>query len=414
MTSSASQGRLAFWIPAVLAGLATIGAYGVVLYAVGVLVVPIGRESGWGTGTPVAAVSLGVLLSGPAALVAGSQLDRRGSRPVLFGALVTGAPLLALASWATQPLAFVVAWSLGAALTAGGLYYAITMAVTSRLYEPTRRTHAFGVLTFLGALASPVFYPLAGFLVEALGWRGAIRALVGVMVVLVAPAALTLRAPPAAVGSGPEGDSVWSAVRAPAVWRLLLAFGLAAAATNALLLHQVGVLEAAGFSLAVASTIAGARGFFQIPGRVVLVPLTRYLGLRGGLGTSYVLCAAAVACLLIAPGSIEFATLYAVGAGISIGLLSPLQGLLAPEAYGAQRLGVLSGVQQLVVAGAGALGAWVSGQLVSLGGGYNAALLAIMVALALAAAGLRWSTHAVSDQGTPTPHPLEERPHIEV
>jgi predicted MFS family arabinose efflux permease len=384
---------LRYWLPAFLAGLATIGAYGVVLYSVGVLVVPVGRDTGWGEAVPVTAVSLGLLLSGPAGLVAGRLLDRRGSRFVLLSAVGLGAPLLASASWTTEPVVFVVTWSLCASLFAGGLYYSVTQSVTTRLYESNTRPRAFAVLTFLGALASPIFYPLTGVFVEELGWRSAVRALVLLMVTLVLPAALTLRTQ-ASITEGAAGQdeaSIWEAVSTPAVWRLLVAFALAAAATNALLLHQVGVLGAAGFGLGTASTLAGLRGLLQIPGRLILVPLVRVLGPRGGVGASYLLCAAGVGCLLVGRGNSVPAVFYAVAAGVAIGLLSPLQGLLAPEVYGIRRLGTLSGVQQFVVATAGALGAWSSGQLVTLSGGYSLALSAIALVLLLAALVLRWS-----------------------
>ena len=105
-----------------------------------------------------------------------------------------------LASQAAEAWQFVAAWSVGGAAIGGGLFYNVTMPVTARLY-PSDRAAAFSVLTLLGAAASPIFYPLAAWLVEAMGWRGGLQVLIGVTVLCVAPAALLVRAPAATTPS---------------------------------------------------------------------------------------------------------------------------------------------------------------------------------------------------------------------
>ena len=391
------------WRAAVLLGVATIGAYGVVQYAIGVLVPAIGRDTQWSTGTLAAAFSVGVLLSGPAAVASGYTLDRIGSRPVLLGALAIGATLLSASSWSTAPAAFVVLWGLGAAAVGGGLYYPVTMAAVSRLY-PRRRAAALSVLTLLGALASPLFYPLAGALIELLGWRAALRALVAVLVMLALPAALFAGAPGAAAVAGSvRRAGGWRAVPgalaqidAP-TGRLLLTLVIASAATSALMLHHVAALQAAGLSLAVASGFAGARGLMQIPGRLVLAPAVRVLGLRGSLGGAYVAAVVAAGALWIAlviGGAWAMAVVFAIAGGFAVGLQSPLNGLLAAETYGDARLGTLSGVAQLLTSLSGAAGAWLGGTLADARGGFAPTFAAIAVVQVGALVALRWQTAA--------------------
>jgi MFS family permease len=380
------------WRTALLLGLQTIGAYGVVLYAIGVLVGPIEADTGWSTGALSGAFAAGMLLAGVVAIGAGYALDRAGSRPVFVGALVGGAALLVLASWATTAAAFIIAWGLGAALIGGGLYYPMTMATLSRLY-PERRAEALSILTLLGALASPIFYPLAGWLVETLGWREAIRALVAVMVLLVLPGALLAHAPPARrhEAASPQPTPIRHVLREARVLRLLLAVGLASAATSALLLHQVPAMQATGLSLTAASGFAGARGFLQIPGRLVLARLTSSFGLRGTATLAYATgtLGAGALCLALAGGpAVTLAAVFALAAGLAAGLLSPIHGLLATETYGEERLGTLSGVQQFVASVAGAAGPWLSGALVDRTDGYLLPMLVPLIALAGAIAAL--------------------------
>ena len=391
------------WRGAVLLGFATIGAYGLVQYAIGVLVPAITADTGWSTGTLAAAFSVGVLLSGPAAVASGYALDRAGSRPVLLGALGSGAALLLAASWAGGPGRFIVLWGLGAAAVGGGLYYPVTMAATVRLY-PERRAPALSVLTLLGALASPLFYPLAGALIEGLGWRAALRALVVVMVALVLPAGLFAGAPGAGVTRGAVRGRRGLRPRSPRSPRNRRADGTPAAhardrlgSESALMLHHVAALQAAGLSLAAASGFAGARGLMQIPGRLVLTPVVRLLGLRGSLGGAYGAAAIAACTLWIAlvlGGAWAMAVVFAITGGFAVGLMSPLNGLLAAETYGDARLGTLSGVAQLLTSLSGAAGAWLGGALADARGGFALTFAAIAIVELAAAAALRWQAAA--------------------
>jgi MFS family permease len=387
------------WRVAILLGLATIGSYGVASYSIGVLIAPITRDTGWSTASLSAAYATGILGGGAAAFLVGRSLDRTGSRPAFLVTLAAGTVLLFASASATHPAVFALAWGLGSAAIAGGWFYQATMPATARSY-PARRAEAFQVLTLLGALASPIFYPLGGVLIEAFGWRTAIRLLVLLMVVLVLPAAIFVNAPPAPprdrASTGPR-PSLRAAIGRPEVWRALLAMALIGAAANSIILHQVPAMQAAGLSLAAASGYGGARGFMQIPARLVLTPLVRRLGVRHALVVGYAAGAVGAAALLgatvlgFAPA---FSVLFAVACGFWVGLLSPLHGLFAIEVYGEERLGTLSGVQQVVVSLAGAAAPWAAGWLVDVSGGYTVPLLGVLAAQGLAIAALWWQRRA--------------------
>lgn len=356
------RARLLGWLPVALLGLATIGAYGISQYAIGTLLPAIAAAEGWTSGTLAGGYAVGILLQGPVALLAGREFDRRGSRRVLLPACLAGCVLLAVASVTTEAWAFVGCWALGSAAIGGGLYYSMTMPATVRLY-PERRAQALSVLTLIGALAAPLFSPLAAVLVEAVGWRSAIRALVLVAAICILPAARLVDAPaglPTTDRATAHGG--WSeALRAPAVRWVLLVTAIGGMANHALLLHQVGALHAAGLSLAAASAYAGARGGFQILGRLTLAPLTARLGMRRALALCHALAATAVLSVLLLAaqgGWAPLALYFAVAGGVSMGLVAPLNGLLQAEAYGDEWLGRLSGVTVIVVSIAGWLGSW--------------------------------------------------------
>ncbi|MFA7249632.1 MAG: MFS transporter [Dehalococcoidia bacterium] len=389
------------WRIAIALGCATIGAYGVASYSIGVLIEPIAKDTGWSTGSLSAAYATGILSGGAAAFAVGRSLDRVGSRPAFLVTLGVGAVLLFASASMHRPLTFALTWGLGSAAIGGGWFYQATLPTAARCY-PARRAEAFRVLTLLGALASPIFYPLGGLLVDAFGWRTAVRLLVLAMIALVLPAAVFVNAPPAP-GHDPATHAPRTSLRAsiarPEVWRAMLAMALFGAAANSLILHQVPAMRVAGLSLAAASGYGGARGFMQIPARLVLTPLTRRLGVRRSLAVAYAAGMLGAAALLgatvlgLAP---LFAVLFAITCGFCVGLLSPLHGLFAIEVYGEQRLGTLSGVQQVVTSLAGASAPWAAGWMVDVSGGYAVPLGGILAVQLLGLAALWWQRQAES------------------
>jgi len=365
-------------------GLATIGAYGLAMYSFGALLTPIREETGWSTGGISGAYSLGVLLAGGVALATGRTLDRVGPRPVLTTGLAVGSALLVLASFARSQTEFVATWALGAGVAGGCLFYNVTMPLTARLF-PEHRATAFSVLTFLGALAGPLFYPLSSALTEWLGWRAGLRALVAIMLMCVLPAALLVARPAPSAPSTVDGAStervdrggtttVVAALRTPRVVLTIAMIALAGMAASALVVHQVPAMQASGLGLAAASGYAGLRGFFQIPGRIVLTPLTNALGVAGATALAYGLGAIGIGALIIG-GSPALVLLFIVATGLSIGAWAPLHGLIAAEVYSERLMGTLTGVQQAIASLAGAAGPWLAGLALDATGGYRAPLL---------------------------------------
>jgi MFS family permease len=391
-------GLWARWSDAILLGLATIGAYGTAYYAIGVLIPVIASDTGWGIGSLSGGFAIGVVVSGGVALASGRIFDRRGSRLVLLPGLVVGAAGFVAASFAETPIQFVVAWAIGGAAIAGTAYYNITMPMISRLYAD-RRAAALSVLTFFGAVASTIFYPLAGFMSEEWGWRGALRGLVVAMLLFVLPAALRVNAPSASTAGDASRSSLREALRDPAVTRALLMFILMGLGSSALLLHQVAAMTAAGLTLALASTMAGARGLFQLLGRMMLAPLIRWFGLPRTMGLCYAAAATASLALLVAQGGASAFVLvayFSAMGGMSLGLLSPLNGLFQAEVYGDRHLGTLTGLATVLGSFASALGAWLAGVMADRSGSFVVPLSAVLVLQLVALLVLGWQQRAMS------------------
>jgi MFS family permease len=372
----------------VLLGFVTIGAFGLVLYGFGAFVSPIRDDTGWSNASISAAFAIATVVGGIMSLGTGRMLDRVGAQPVMLVALVAGSSLLVLSSTADDAWVFVAAWGAGGAITSAGLYYNATMAVTTRITTPVERPKAYTWLTVIGGLASPIAFPLAGAFVEAWGWRAAIRAMVGFMIVCTVPALIWVRgdrkvlAGPAAHDTHGFAD-VASAIRSPLVRRWLLASSAAMAGLVAIQVHHVGAIEATGVSIGLASTMAGIRGLLSLPGRAAAATVISRVGIVNALRLTYLTMTLGTLAL-VAAGAIAWVWVFVVLTGLAFGSVSPLQGLYSAELYGQRRIGSLLGMQQVVIGAAGAAGPFVLGFTIDATGGYTT-LLVIATVLQLIA-----------------------------
>ncbi len=239
------------WWQVVLLGVLMVGAYGLVLYSFGVLIGPVHDETGWSIGWLSFAFTLSFLIVGLGAAVAGWLLDRVGGRPVMLSSLAIGSVLLMVNASAESLPVFIITWGVGGGILGAGLFYNVTMALTTRLF-PENRVRAFAVLTFVGGFASVIYFPLSGFLVDLLDWRDALRIMVGLLALTVLPAALLI----------PGGAASKVAATAPA------------------------------------TTIAAVRGFLSLPGWALMEPVIQRTGVRGATMTAYAMMVVGTVVLL--------------------------------------------------------------------------------------------------------------------
>lgn len=380
--------------PVVGLGLVTLAAYGGWFYGFGVLVQPIADDTGWTVGMLGAAFAAAQLLAGLGATLGGRLLDRRGGRITFTIGGALGALCLGVASTATTPLVFGAAFAVGGGLAGAMGFYHVTMAAARRL-RPDRPAVVIGPLTIIGAFASPIFLPITAWAVGVHGWRPTLAALAvttGVGLLLGAAIAPGGRADDGLpVGPGEhEADVSLRAAAAlawadPRVRRLLLfAVGYGVGA-SILLAYQVPTMASLGLPLATAATLAGARGFFQLLGRVGLDGMVQRFGSRRPLAGVMVL--AVVACLLLGGSTtVVVGAVYAVVGGAALGAHSPLFGIHATSVLPPRHLGALVGAVQSVGGIASAAGPLLGGLVAQATGSYLPAV--VMAAAGFAVAGL--------------------------
>lgn len=380
----ASDRRLPLSATVVL-GLVTIVGFGAWFYGYGVLLEPIRRDTGWSETVLSSTYGISLFGSGVLATVAGRQLHRRGSRVVYgVGSLVTVVAYLGAAA-STGPITFAALGTAAGSITGALGYYAAVHTVIAQLVPSTRRAAAITTNTLWGAFASPVFLPLVAWMVLRLEWRTTMRlsgvAVAGAfaLVAVIVPdsrgqnqAALSLRALLASVG------------RDRTILALLITTFAGGMVTSLLILYQVPVLTTAGLTLGVASTLAGARGFLQLGGRIPMPWLIRRFGSRTTLRAAHALTAVSCVVLPLA-GTVGMALAFALVAGLAIGALVPVESIFSAEAVSDDSIGMVLGASSLTRGVGAALGPVLGGALTAVAGSRTPALLVVAV-LAVGAA----------------------------
>jgi len=384
----------------------TVG-YGILFYAYGVLTVPMEDTLGWTRAQTSGAFSVALLTSGLAALAAGRIVDRHGARALMtLGSIAGGALVLAWSFVTSLPQLYLVQAGIGLVLAA--VTYEVAFAVVARWFRRDR-IRALLVVTMVAGLASTIFVPLVTILVEAWGWRAALRALAVLLWLITVPLhGLVLRRAPARpdgdpVGRTPHGESseveaseigdsetetvdvaARDAWRDSTFWWLTGAFALDRMAIVAIGAHAVPLLLERGVSPGIVAAAAGSIGLLQVAGRLLFAPATARISLGRLAFVTYLVRAASLAALLIvpgAPGMWVFATLF----GLANGASTLARAGLVAETFGAGQYGTISGSMTTAIAVLQTASPLGVGALRVVTGGYAASLVALTL-LALGAA----------------------------
>lgn len=383
--------------------------YGVLLYAIGVVLPEMRADLHYSLGALSGAVSLAIAVAGMLAPVSGAWLDQHGARGLMtVGSLVA---MLSVAGWSqvhSLPMLYLVFAGIGVASAA--VLYDAAFAVVNTWFDD-RRNDALLTITVVAGFASTIFLPTTQALIDGIGWRHALLVLAGLCGLTAVPHWLLLRRSPAEHGFAPDGSAqVAGASPAPEVehepgWLRLTDPALKAAlrlgsvrwltistvavttGVTVVIVFLVSYLRSRGYSPGEAALGAGAVGVLSVTGRLVLTRAARRVRMAR---IAAVMVAGQIAGLVMLEtlprpwGLILFVLTFGAGFGV----MTIARAALLSDYVPGQVFARVSGVQALVVdvgrivapVGAGALIGWT--------GGYGAMLAAVMVCSGVAALSL--------------------------
>ncbi len=163
-------------------------------YAWSVFVPTLEREFGWTRSQTSLVPTIDMVMVASMFLVAGFLQRRLGPRPIAAIGGVLFASGLLLASWTHSLPMLYLTW--GVMVGAGiGFGYLVPITVGSKWF-PHHRGLVNGLAIGIFAAGSGIFGPVAGVLVERIGWRETFQVLAGVFFVFTMAGAYLLKDPP--------------------------------------------------------------------------------------------------------------------------------------------------------------------------------------------------------------------------
>jgi MFS family permease len=351
-------------------------------------------EFAWTRAESSLAYSVGQLVGGISAPLAGGLVDRIGPRRmVLLGGSLM---LLGLLGTALADALWQVVLLYGVVMTlgAGCIGMVVFAPLISGLFV-LRRGMAISVLQSANGFGRALSAPIAQLLVNGVGWRMAYVIEARALALLVFPLAAIFR--PARLASGgpaPAGAVTatmssaqrhWSlaeAMRTPDFWLLFVVYICTSIGSFLVALHQLAFAVDAGFDPLYAASVIGIGSFLALPGVILTGAASDHIGREASALIAYAISIAGVACALLITGPDQHLLLWlhACRFGVTWGARGPAVTAKTADLFPGPRLGTIIGV---ITVGSGlgaALGAWGAGWIFDATGSYRAAFVLSILA----------------------------------
>lgn len=369
-------------------------SYGTMSYSFSVLVTNSAAGGDLGREGVALAFSAGLLVSGIAAIFAGSVADLFGVRRMIAAGSITGMAGLWLFSYCQDAwqAAAVMVFVLAPAMSA--TFYEPIYVLMNRWFEPRSRPRAYGVLTLLSGVSITIFTPLTQWLVDAYGWRDGVRILGVILLVVGLLIPVVLREPPApGTGSGMSVRSflrqTFSGIRSgnATFWWFTVAFFVIGTAHGGFQFHFIALLESRGFEKSQVANAVAITGLLSLPMRLLLPAASGRISSVRLLAACLFLLAAAA---WIGSAATEWwqVWVYVLIYGLVFGAVFPLRALVTSERFSGEFFGRLIGVQALVLALSRAGGPAIVGAVGGSKYGYEVAFRACAIILVVSTVGM--------------------------
>jgi sugar phosphate permease len=374
---------------------------GVTFAPFGVFVIPLSEAFDVTRGKLSLALSIAFLAMGVMGPIVGRWLDRGHARVVMLsGTLLAAAGLFGIARAATL-------WQLGfffcGVVAIGASFFGMTpsMALVASWFV-RRRGLALGITVAGATVASFVTPPLAAYLIDHVGWRGAFAYFgVGILVIGLPVFGAFAIARPESVGQRPDGDppeeetapdsddssapasqgiETAALIRDPRLWLLAVGFGLVFTSPIVMILALVPFAEDLGISRQNAAYFFSAAAPFSLLGKIVFGALADRIAPHRAIWLVVIGNMIVWALLYTDP---NYSMLLVIGAiyGVGIGATGPLHGVILGRCFGRVAFGRASGIGGLGSLPLIALAPALAGYLYDTTGSYHVVFIVQVVAL---------------------------------
>lgn len=367
-------------------------------------VTPLQSDFGWGRGEIMVGFTIYFLLTGLAAPLVGSLVDRYGVKGVIsVGALLTGLGFASLNMLQSIWHFYVAQFFIGAGTAAIGQVPASAMVSN---WFVKRRGTAIGIMSTGIGVGILVLAPLiGGYLIPHFGWRISYLALALFTWVLIPLALFVVRTKPADMGLYPDGIEVSEdvaeaeasrsaakgfslkmALGTSAFWLIAVTFFISGFSSLGIIQNQVPHLQDIGFPLATAANALTGLGLGSAIGKFTFGWLCDLIKAKYACGISIVLLAVGTVILMsLKPASpLAIIWLYSITLGLGAGGWLPTMSVLTNINFGSISYGAIFGMISLVQGIGGALGPLFGGYMYDTMNTYQWAFIICLALYAIA------------------------------
>jgi len=367
-------------------------------------VTPLQSDFGWGRGEIMFGFTIYFLLTGLAAPLVGSLVDRYGVKGVIsVGALLTGLGFASLNLLQSIWHFYVAQFFIGAGTAAIGQVPASAMVSN---WFVKRRGTAIGIMSTGIGVGILVLAPLTGgYLIPNFGWRVSYLALAIFTWVLIPLALFVVRTKPADMGLYPDGIEVTEdaaeaeasrlasqglslkmALGTSAFWLIAVTFFISGFSSLGVIQNQVPHLQDIGFPLATAANALTALGLGSAIGKFTFGWLCDLIKAKYACAISIVLLAVgAVILMSVKPASpLAIIWLCAITLGLGAGGWLPTMSVLTNINFGLKSYGAIFGMISLVQGIGGAFGPLFGGYMYDAMNTYRWAFIIFLALYAIA------------------------------
>jgi MFS family permease len=363
------------WTIVAVGALMTCVALGA-MFSLAIFLDPVSRDMGWSRAGISVAMTINFLVMGAGAFAWGALSDRYGTRVVVsIGAVLLGLALV-LTSRIQSLLLFQLTYGILVGLAAS-TFFAPMIALTTGWFDKQRSLAVSLVSAGMG-VAPMTISPFARWLITTYDWRTAML-VIGILAwVLLIPAAMLVRQPPAASSAGPQASTapdgsiatVAEALRSRQFIVLAVVFFLCCAAHSGPIFHMVSYAMACGIAPMAAVTIYSVEGLAGLGGRLVFGVAGDRYGAKRVLIVGLLIQALAIGTY---PFVRELGEFYfmAVMFGTAYGGVMPLYAVLARDYFSQSIMGTVFGAATMLSSLGMSAGPVVGGWIFDTYGGYS-------------------------------------------
>jgi MFS family permease len=363
------------WTIVAVGALMTCVALGA-MFSLAIFLDPVSRDTGWSRAGISVAMTINFLVMGAGAFAWGALSDRYGTRVVVsIGAVLLGLALV-LTSRIQSLLLFQLTYGILVGLAAS-TFFAPMIALTTGWFDKQRSLAVSLVSAGMG-VAPMTISPFARWLITTYDWRTSMF-VIGILAwVLLIPAAMLVRQPPAASAAGPQVSAapdgsiatVAEALRSRQFIVLAVVFFLCCAAHSGPIFHMVSYAMACGIAPMAAVTIYRVEGLAGLGGRLVFGVAGDRYGAKRVLIVGLLIQALAIGAY---PFVRELGEFYfmAVIFGTAYGGVMPLYAVLARDYFSQSIMGTVFGAATMLSSLGMSAGPVVGGWIFDTYGGYS-------------------------------------------